>query len=101
VLKCIFCVSAAADDENEVVDGWDLVQRPAVWQPDASFMPLGPGQPGHFLPPPPSRPTDVLNWERAMFTDSNSVYLVNTPGVAAALPPAALNALLSAFRRTS
>ena len=51
-----------------MVDGWDMVQRPAVWHPDASALSLGPGSP-HFLPPPPSRPADVHNWERAMFTD--------------------------------
>ena len=43
------------EDEQEVVDGWDMVQRPAVWHPDASALNLGPGSP-HFLPPPPSRP---------------------------------------------
>ncbi|CAL8469761.1 g9303 [Coccomyxa elongata] len=89
------------DDENEVVDGWDMVQRPAVWQPDASTAAslLGPDA-AKYLPPPPSRPVDVLNWERAMFTDSNSVYLTHVaPALTAALPPSALNALLSPFRR--
>lgn len=48
------------------------------------------------------RPGDVLNWERAMFTDSNSVYLVSAPvlaAAAAALPPVALRHLLSPFSR--
>ncbi|KAK9907569.1 hypothetical protein WJX75_006157 [Coccomyxa subellipsoidea] len=91
------------DDENEVVDGWDMVQRPAVWQPDASTAAplLGP-EAAMYLPPPPSRPVDVLNWERAMFTDSNSVYLTHiAPALAAALPPSTLTALLSPFRRSS
>lgn len=61
--------------------------------------------PAHFLPPPPSRPADVANWERAMFTDSNSAWLA-AGGIApaalarAALPPAALHALMSPFRRS-
>ncbi len=47
-----------------------------------------------------SRPVDVLNWERALFTDSNSVYLTHVaPALTAALPPSALNAILSPFRR--
>ena len=51
------------------------------------------------------RPGDVLNWERAMFTDSNSAYLVSAPALAAAaaaaavLPPVALRQLLSPFSR--
>lgn len=51
------------------------------------------------------RPGDVLNWERAMFTDSNSAYLVTAPALAAAaaaaavLPPVALRQLLSPFGR--
>jgi hypothetical protein len=61
-----------AEDEQEVVDGWDMVQRPAVWHPDASALSGGPGSP-HFLPPPPSRPADVHNWERAMFTDRRAL----------------------------
>ena len=49
-----------------------------------------------------SRPVDVLNWERAMFTDSNSVYLTHiAPALAAALPPSTLTALLLPFRRSS
>ena len=33
---------------------------------------LGLGGPLPFLPPPPSRPADVLQYERALFTDAHS-----------------------------
>ena len=29
--------ACCAEDEREVVDGWDMVQRPSVWHPDASL----------------------------------------------------------------
>ena len=50
-----------ADDENEVVDGWDMVQRPAVWQPDASTAAplLGP-EAAMYLPPPPRCALETL-----------------------------------------
>lgn len=86
VRDLFWCVSAVAAEED--ADGWDVVQRPTLWglaalahsggAASSSIMP-GPGDEGlgfsgplPFLPPPPSRPGDVLQYERALFTDAHS-----------------------------
>ena len=64
-----------------MVDGWDMVQRPAGWtspsgslignfQPLASSMQHEGGSQLPLLPPRPSQTDDVAHWERAMFTDA-------------------------------
>lgn len=68
-----------ADDENEVVEnGWDLVQRPAVWHPDQSTAAplLGPGC-NTYLPPPP-RCTAHLRTCPSILQGTNSVNFLPT-----------------------
>ena len=43
-----------AEDDQEVVDGWDPIQRPSVWHLGASTMSAAPGS-QLFVPPFPSR----------------------------------------------
>ncbi|KAK9813820.1 hypothetical protein WJX73_000119 [Symbiochloris irregularis] len=86
------------EDEDDMVDGWDLVQRPFGWgeagdstfsartSPTASvlgtfqslqslhpsYAGLQDGERPPLLPPTPSQNDDIAHWERAMFTDATS-----------------------------
>jgi len=81
------CAAGAAEDEEDA-DGWDVVERCSPWGlaalassgGGAGGASCGPGGgaarlagsgPLPFLPPPPSRPADVLQYERALFTDAH------------------------------
>lgn len=99
----------AGEDEDDMVDGWDLVQRPFGWgeaqdsgfstrtSPTASvlgtfqslqslnptYSGLQDGERPSLLPPTPSQNDDIAHWERAMFTDATSRAVVT--GAAAAV----------------
>ena len=57
----------AGEDDDEEIDGWDVIQRPQAWSGAASLQ-----QTGDALPPRPSETEDVItHWERAMIIDSS------------------------------
>lgn len=98
------------EDEDDVVDGWDMVQRPLGWgsspgglESSVSHSIMG-NLHGHglakghhnaasmlpLLPPTPSQSDDVQHWERAMFTDSTRPPLPSAVNGLAAYGPAAV-----------
>ena len=61
------------EDNEEEIDGWDMIQRPVGW-----FG--GSQRSADALPPPPSENDEaIIHWERAMFIDSNSQLLTRGP----------------------
>ena len=104
VRACV-CVHAGEDEDN-MVDGWDMVQRPAGWGspsnfPVGTFQTLGPGPSSPLLPPTPSQVDDVAHWERAMFTDATATAAAVTNarsgvGSGGVVSPAALERTLVA-----
>ena len=114
-------LAVAGEDEDDMVDGWDLVQRPLGWggggggtagnrrSPNASlvgtFSCLGAasvwagmrdGDALPLLPPTPSQADDVAHWERAMFTDATTRTAVAAAGARGPMSPAALERTLLA-----
>lgn len=66
-------LGCAAEDNEEEIDGWDMIHRPVGWSG-------GSHRSTDALPPPPSENDEAItHWERAMFVDSNSHLLTQSP----------------------